>query len=132
MNMIFPSPDIYSLHLQMPFFFFVFGGGMRLHICINKRFKPLTMRDNDIKVTWLTGDNQHLSLQTNSSLQRSTLILDLFYTLSPLICFRESITDMRNRDQGCHPAVGEMEILAAGSGKQQIATHQHSSKETCT
>lgn len=37
---------------------------------------------------------------------------------------------MRNSGQDCHSDIGEMEVLAAGSGKQQIATHQHSSKET--
>lgn len=37
---------------------------------------------------------------------------------------------MRNEGQDCHSDIGEMEVLAAESGKQQIATHQHSSKET--
>lgn len=54
----------------------------------------------------------------------------MFYTLSFPICFWESIPDMRNSGQDCHSDIGEMEVLAAESGKQQIAAHQHSSKET--
>lgn len=38
--------------------------------------------------------------------------------------------DVRNSSQDCHADIGEMEVLAAESGKQQIAAHQHSSKET--
>lgn len=37
---------------------------------------------------------------------------------------------MRNIGQDCHSDIGEMELLAAESGKQQIAAHQHSSKVT--
>lgn len=85
---------------------------------------------SDIKVTWLSDDSQHLSQQTNSSLQRSALVLDIFYTLSFPICFWEFVPDIRNRGQECHSDIGEMEVLATKSGKQQIAAHQHSSKET--
>lgn len=63
-------------------------------------------------------------------MQRSALVLDIFYALSFPICFWESIPDMRNSGQDCHSDIGEMEVLAAESGKQQIAAHQHSSKET--
>lgn len=37
---------------------------------------------------------------------------------------------MRNHGQDCHSDIRETEVLAAKSWKQQIATHQHSSKET--
>lgn len=37
---------------------------------------------------------------------------------------------MRNSSQHCHSDIRETEVLAAKSWKQQIATHQHSSKET--
>lgn len=37
---------------------------------------------------------------------------------------------MRDRGQDCHSDRREMEVLAEESGKQQIAAHQHSSKET--
>lgn len=37
---------------------------------------------------------------------------------------------MRNSGQDCHSDIGEMEVLAAESRKQQIVAHQQSSKET--
>lgn len=73
---------------------------MILQVCLNGFLKPQT----DRKVTWLCDDSQLLSLRTNQSLQRATLILDLFYAL-PLagmfvgICVRNSGQDCR-RDTG--------------------------------
>lgn len=47
----------------------------------------LTHRGADIKVTWLSDDSQRLSLQTNQSLQRSTLVSDMFHTLYLAVLF---------------------------------------------
>lgn len=128
-NIVVIFPDTYCLHA--PSRRFMAEWRVMALVCIKGWFEPHTQRDNDIKVTWLSDDSQHLSQQTNQSLQRSALVLDLFYTLSFPICSWESITDMRNTVQDRHSDAGEKEeALAAGGGKQQIAAHQHSSKET--
>lgn len=59
---------------------------MILKVCVNGFLKHRTP-DADIKVTWLCDDSQLLSLQTNQSLQRSTLVLDVFYALSLAVMF---------------------------------------------
>lgn len=81
---------------------------MILKVCVNGFLKPQT-RDTDIKVTWLYDDSQRLSLQTNQSLQRSTLVLGIFYALSLAVVFVKIC--MRNSGQECRCDTGMTVVL---------------------
>lgn len=87
--------DLYTSHLQI---LFLVEWRMILKVCVNGFLKPQTW-DTDIKVTWVCDDSQRLSLQTNQSLQRSTLVFGIFYTLSLAVMFVKIC--VRNSGQEC-------------------------------
>lgn len=110
-DIIVHSIDLYTPHLQT---LFLVEWRMILKVCVNRFLKPQTP-DTGIKVTWLCDDSQCLSLQTNQSLQRSTLVLDIFFYGLSLAVMSVKICVRNSRQDGKDGSAGELKATDCGA-----------------